>query len=110
MSKANAFNIDELSYNDHGLIPAIIQDYITKEVLMMAYMNKESLQKTIELSQTWFFSRSRNALWHKGETSGNIQKVKNIFYDCDNDTLLIQVHPSGPACHTGHTSCFHRKI
>ncbi|QSZ27019.1 bifunctional phosphoribosyl-AMP cyclohydrolase/phosphoribosyl-ATP diphosphatase HisIE [Aceticella autotrophica] len=99
-----------LKFDERGLIPAIIQDCKTKEVLMMAYMNEESLKLTLEKGETFFFSRSRKKLWHKGETSGNIQKVKKISYDCDEDTLLIEVEAAGPACHTGHISCFYRDI
>jgi phosphoribosyl-ATP pyrophosphohydrolase/phosphoribosyl-AMP cyclohydrolase len=91
------------------LIPAIIQDRSTKKVLMLAYMNEESLQKTIETGYTWFFSRSRNQLWNKGETSGHVQKVISITGDCDDDTLLIEVEQTGPACHTGHESCFYQE-
>jgi len=93
-----------------GLIPAIIQDSHTKDVLMLAYMNAESLQKTLETRETWFWSRSRQELWHKGATSGNVQRVSEIRYDCDADTLLVLVEPAGPACHTGATSCFYRKV
>ncbi len=93
-----------------GLIPAIVQDASTKEVLMLAYMNAESLQKTLESGETWFWSRSRQELWHKGGTSGNIQSVVEIRYDCDADTLLVLVEPAGPACHTGAVSCFFRKL
>lgn len=96
---------DELRFNDDGLIPAI-QDAASKEVLTLAYMNKESYEKTLETKETWFYSRSRQALWHKGETSGNTQAVKGIRYDCDQDALLVLVEPSGPACHTGSYSCF----
>jgi phosphoribosyl-ATP pyrophosphohydrolase/phosphoribosyl-AMP cyclohydrolase len=102
--------LENLKFDDKGLLPAIVQDVSTKDVLMMAYVNKESLQKTLETGNTWFFSRSRQKLWKKGETSGNIQLVKEIKYDCDNDTLLILVEPAGPACHTGETTCFHRNI
>ncbi|HLS20604.1 MAG TPA: bifunctional phosphoribosyl-AMP cyclohydrolase/phosphoribosyl-ATP diphosphatase HisIE [Bacillota bacterium] len=98
--------IKQLTWQSDGLIPAIVQDYETKQVLMLAYMNKQSLAKTIETKETWFFSRSRNELWHKGATSGNRQTVKQILYDCDGDSLLIFVKPKGPACHTGETSCF----
>ena len=94
----------------NGLIPAIVQDISTKDVLMMAYMNAESLQKTLETGETWFWSRSRQELWHKGGISGNVQKVVEIRYDCDADTLLVLVNPAGPACHTGAVSCFYRKI
>jgi phosphoribosyl-AMP cyclohydrolase / phosphoribosyl-ATP pyrophosphohydrolase len=92
----------------NGLIPAIVQDASTKDVLMLAYMNPESLQKTIETGETWFWSRSRQELWHKGATSGNTQKVVEIRYDCDGDTLLVLVEPAGPACHTGKMTCFYR--
>ncbi|MDE3282396.1 MULTISPECIES: phosphoribosyl-AMP cyclohydrolase [Lacticaseibacillus] len=91
-----------------GLITTVIQDAQTKQVLMVAYMNAESFEKTLATGETWFWSRSRQKLWHKGETSGNIQKVQSIAVDCDADTLLISVLPAGPACHTGHTSCFYR--
>jgi phosphoribosyl-ATP pyrophosphohydrolase/phosphoribosyl-AMP cyclohydrolase len=101
-----AFNIDSLTFDAEGLIPAIVQDIQSKAVLMMAYMNRDSLEKTIETKQTWFWSRSRNELWHKGATSGNVQFVKELRYDCDQDTLLILVEPQGPACHNGTYSCF----
>ncbi|WLV79281.1 phosphoribosyl-AMP cyclohydrolase [Lacticaseibacillus parahuelsenbergensis] len=91
-----------------GLITTVIQDARTQQVLMVAYMNTESFEKTLATGETWFWSRSRQMLWHKGETSGNIQKVQSIAVDCDADTLLILVLPAGPACHTGHTSCFYR--
>ncbi len=100
----------QLRFDTNGLIPAVIQNSATKEVLMLAYMNPESLQKTLESGETWFWSRSRQELWHKGGTSGNLQKVVEIRYDCDADTLLVLVEPAGPACHTGETSCFYRKI
>ena len=103
-------NLEDLSFDSNGLITAVIQDVSTKEILMVAYMNEESLHKTIETGQTWFFSRSRNELWHKGETSGNFQHVKGIRYDCDGDALLIEVEPLGPSCHTGERSCFYRSI
>jgi len=99
---------DEIKYDASGLIPAIVQDADTLEVLMLAYMNAESLQLTIETGETWFWSRSRRELWHKGATSGNIQSVVEIRVDCDEDTLLILVHPAGAACHTGNRSCFYR--
>ena len=92
-----------------GLITTVVQDATTKQVLMVAYMNAESLEKTMTTGETWFWSRSRNMLWHKGETSGNNQTVQAIAVDCDADTLLITVNPAGPACHTGHTSCFYRQ-
>ena len=95
-----------VKFNEQGLIAAVIQDAQSKEVLTVAYMNAESLQKTIETNETWFFSRSRNELWHKGTTSGNTQKVVSIKADCDQDALVIEVVPAGPACHNGTTSCF----
>lgn len=97
-----------LSFNDQGLIPAIIQDSQTRQVLMMAWMNNISLQQTIEQGETVFWSRSRQELWRKGATSGNTQRVIDIRVDCDGDTLLILVEPAGPACHTGRVSCFYR--
>lgn len=99
-------DIEQLTFDANGLIPAIVQDDRTGEVLMLAYMNKESIEKTLETNETWFYSRSRQELWNKGATSGNRQSVKRISVDCDQDTLLIQVAPQGPACHTGETSCF----
>lgn len=101
-------NVENLTFNEAGLIPAIVQDATSQQVLMMAWMNKESLRRTLSSGQTWFWSRSRQALWHKGATSGNIQNVRKIYYDCDGDTLLIEVDVAGPACHTGSTSCFFR--
>jgi phosphoribosyl-ATP pyrophosphohydrolase/phosphoribosyl-AMP cyclohydrolase len=97
-----------LKFDSNGLIPAVVQDAATKDVLMVAWMNADSLQKTIESGETWFWSRSRGELWHKGETSGSIQKIIEIRYDCDGDTLLVLVEPAGPACHTGAVSCFYR--
>jgi phosphoribosyl-ATP pyrophosphohydrolase/phosphoribosyl-AMP cyclohydrolase len=97
---------ETLKFDENGLIPAVVQDYQSKEVLTVAYMNKTSLEKTVEIGETVFFSRSRNELWHKGETSGNTQKVKSIRYDCDQDALVVLVEPNGPACHTGNYSCF----
>ncbi|WP_459480840.1 phosphoribosyl-AMP cyclohydrolase [Clostridium saccharoperbutylacetonicum] len=94
----------------NGLVPTIVQDYKTKEVLMLAYMSKESLRKTFEGETTWFYSRSRNELWNKGATSGHFQYVKEIRIDCDNDTLLILVEQKGAACHTGEKSCFYRTL
>ncbi len=102
--------IKTIKWDDNGLIPAIVQDAKTKDVLMMAYMNSDSLDKTIEIGETVFWSRSRQAYWRKGETSGNIQKVVDIRIDCDADTLLILVEPAGPACHTGETHCFYRTL
>ena len=103
--------IPELKYDDQGLIPAIIQDINSNDVLMMAYMNKTSLEKTIKTGRTCFWSRSRQKYWVKGETSGNVQLVKEILYDCDEDTLLIKVEQVGKgACHTGNRTCFYRNI
>ncbi|MGI6590571.1 MAG: phosphoribosyl-AMP cyclohydrolase [Eggerthellaceae bacterium] len=98
----------DVTFNDRGLVPCIVQDADTREVLMMAWMNEESLRLTVEQRTTWFWSRSRQRLWHKGEESGNVQQLAELRYDCDADTLLALVHPAGPACHTGHTSCFYR--
>ena len=95
-----------LKYDSQGLIPAIVQDAVTKEVLTLAYMNEESYQKSIETGETWFYSRSRQELWHKGETSGHTQSIQSISYDCDQDALVVSVNPTGPACHNGTTSCF----
>ncbi len=102
--------INELKFDERGLIPAIVQEKATGEVLMLAYMNKESLIRTMESGATWFFSRSRNRLWNKGETSGNIQKVLDIRLDCDMDTLLVLVDQRGFACHRGYKSCFFRTL
>ena len=102
--------IEDIKYDEKGLVPAIIQDVKTNEVLMLAYMNKESLAKTIASGQTWFYSRSRKELWNKGATSGNVQNVVDVFYDCDQDALLIKVEQNGVACHTGEYSCFYRKL
>jgi phosphoribosyl-AMP cyclohydrolase len=98
-----------LKFDSNGLIPAIIQDAATNELLMMAWMNRDSLAKTIETGQTYFFSRSRNKLWLKGETSGHIQNVKSVAVDCDQDVLLIKVEQIGAACHEGFYSCFFRE-
>jgi phosphoribosyl-AMP cyclohydrolase len=100
----------DLKFDERGLIPAIIQDWKSNEVLMMAYMNAESIRKTVETGLTWFWSRSRQKFWQKGETSGHIQRVKEILYDCDQDTLLIKVEQQGPACHTGSRCCFFRSF
>ncbi len=101
---------DGLKFDEKGLIPAVIQDWKSGEVLMVAYMNSASVRKTVETGLTWFWSRSRQKFWQKGETSGNIQRVKEILYDCDQDTLLIKVEQTGPACHTGNRSCFFRSF
>lgn len=102
--------MDELKFNNDGLIPCIVQDAQTGEVLMMAWMNRESLERTLAERTTWFWSRSRQELWHKGETSGNTQELVSLHYDCDGDALLAKVIPAGPACHTGHTTCFYRSL
>ena len=99
----------ELTWNEQGLLPAIVQDASTGQVLTLAYMNEESLRLTMETGETWFWSRSRGELWHKGATSGNRQQVVEIRADCDADTLLLRVRPAGPACHTGEQSCFYRR-
>ena len=99
-----------LNYNEQGLIPAIVQDDESGEILMMAWMNADSLRLTLEAGEAHFWSRSRQTLWHKGETSGNVQKVQEIWVDCDADTLLLRVNPAGPACHTGEQSCFFRRL
>jgi phosphoribosyl-ATP pyrophosphohydrolase/phosphoribosyl-AMP cyclohydrolase len=101
-----SINLDEVKFDEHGLVPAIVQNAKTREVLTLAYMNQESLARTIETGQTWFWSRSRNELWHKGETSGNTQQVVSLALDCDRDAIVVLVEPAGPACHTGATSCF----
>ncbi|MDO4183587.1 MAG: phosphoribosyl-AMP cyclohydrolase [Coriobacteriia bacterium] len=101
-------DISQLRFNDQGLIPCIVQDAATKDVLMMAWMNAESVRLTLDQRTTWFFSRSRGQLWHKGETSGNTQQLVDLRYDCDEDCLLALVTPAGPACHTGETTCFYR--
>ncbi len=101
---------DNLKYDEKGLIPAVIQDWKTNEILMVAWMNSESLKRTVETRLTWFWSRSRQKFWQKGETSGNVQRVKDILYDCDQDTLLVKVEQTGPACHTGARSCFFRSF
>jgi phosphoribosyl-ATP pyrophosphohydrolase/phosphoribosyl-AMP cyclohydrolase len=103
-------DIKNLKYDSNGLIPAVIQDWKNGDVLMLAYMNEEALRKTIETGYTHFWSRSRGKLWKKGETSGNEQLVKEISYDCDNDTLLVKVEQKGVACHTGNRTCFYSKL
>ncbi len=100
----------EIHYDARGLVPAIVQDADTGQVLMLAYMNAEALQATLRTGQTYFWSRSRQELWHKGATSGNIQQVVSLSVDCDADTLLVRVHPAGPACHTGNITCFYRPL
>lgn len=103
--------LPEIKYDEKGLVPAIVQDTKNNEVLMLAYMDKSALEKTVKTGKTHFWSRSRQRYWMKGETSGNIQTVKEILYDCDEDTLLIKVEQTGSgACHTGNRTCFYRKI
>ncbi|NOZ27676.1 MAG: bifunctional phosphoribosyl-AMP cyclohydrolase/phosphoribosyl-ATP diphosphatase HisIE [Chloroflexi bacterium] len=103
-------DVDEVRFDGRGLVPAIVQDADTGEVLMLAYMNAESLRLTFETGETWFWSRSRRELWHKGATSGNVQRVVDVRLDCDGDTVLVRVRPAGPACHTGARSCFFRRL
>jgi len=102
--------IEELKWGSAGLIPAVVQDATSGEVLTVAYVNRESLAKTLEIGETVFYSRSRQCLWHKGETSGNTQKVVSIITDCDQDAIVIRVNPKGPACHTGARSCFNDEV
>ena len=109
MTQNQTIPVEAIIYEDRGLVPAIVQDYLDGTVLMMAWMNRESLQKTLDTGETWFWSRSRQELWHKGATSGHLQIVKSIRYDCDSDCLLVSVEQMGEiACHTGERSCFHR--
>lgn len=103
-------NLEDVVFDEKGLVPAIVQDAISKEVLTLAYMNKESLKKSLETKETWFYSRSRQELWHKGETSGNTQKIVGMRYDCDGDALVVEVEINGPACHTGKYSCFNKEL
>jgi phosphoribosyl-ATP pyrophosphohydrolase/phosphoribosyl-AMP cyclohydrolase len=100
----------ELRFDERGLIPAIVQDAGSGDILMLAYMNADSLRRTLESGQVWFYSRSRQELWHKGATSGNVLALREIWYDCDEDALLVKVDPAGPACHTGERSCFFRRL
>ena len=106
MSQPPTASLQALKYDDSGLLTAVVQDAATREVLMVAWMNAEALQRTQASGQAWFWSRSRRALWHKGATSGNVLRVLEIRADCDQDTLLLLVAPAGPACHTGARSCF----
>lgn len=103
-------NVSSLKFNDHGLLPAIAQDAETGAVLMLAWMNHEAVRLTQQTGEAWFWSRSRKALWHKGATSGHVLRVREIYLDCDGDTLLLKVNPAGPACHTGERSCFYRRF
>ncbi len=100
----------KIKFNGEGMVPAIAQDQKTGEVLMLAYMNREALERTVKEKKAWYWSRSRNKFWMKGEQSGHIQTVKEIYYDCDIDAILLKVDQTGPACHTGNRSCFYRKI
>ena len=100
-------SIDDIAFNDDGLVPAVVQDADTGRVLTVAWMNRDSLEKTLETGQTWFWSRSRQELWNKGATSGNTQEVAGIATDCDSDAIVVSVIPAGPACHTGESTCFH---
>jgi len=102
--------IKELKFDERGLIPVVVQEVSTREVLMLAYANEEAILKTIETGNAHYYSRSRKKLWMKGETSGNVQKVKEILYDCDEDALIYLVEQKGPACHTGNKTCFYRKL
>jgi phosphoribosyl-AMP cyclohydrolase len=99
-----------LVYDDRGLITAVVQDEGSRDVLMVAWMNEEAVRRTLDSGRTWFFSRSRKELWRKGDTSGNVQHVREVRYDCDGDTLLVTVHQEGPACHTGQRTCFYRTL
>jgi phosphoribosyl-ATP pyrophosphohydrolase/phosphoribosyl-AMP cyclohydrolase len=99
--------VEEIAFDDRGLVPCVVQDWRTGEVLTLAYMNEEALARTRESGETWFWSRSRGELWHKGETSGNVQRVRALRWDCDADAVLALVEPAGPACHTGERTCFH---
>ena len=103
-------SLEDVRFDEKGLIPAIVQDAATKEVLTLAYMNRTSLEKSIESGETWFYSRSRQELWHKGATSGNTQKIVSMKLDCDGDAIVVQVNPAGPACHTGEVSCFNESL
>ncbi|MEH7383017.1 bifunctional phosphoribosyl-AMP cyclohydrolase/phosphoribosyl-ATP diphosphatase HisIE [Bacillus sp. JJ1533] len=103
-------NTPDIKFDEKGLAPAIVQDAVSKEVLTLAYMNEESLRKSIDTRETWFYSRSRQELWHKGETSGNTQKIVDLKYDCDKDAILVLVEPAGPACHTGKYTCFNESL
>mgnify|MGYP006185354321 CR=1 FL=1 len=101
---------DEITFDERGLAPAIVQDAKTGEVLMLAWVNEEAVRRTLDSKTTWFWSRSRNEYWNKGATSGNLQHVKEVRYDCDADAILMLVDPDGPACHTGEVSCFYRSM
>ena len=110
LSPLAALDLSGIKYDAAGLVAAIVQDAVSKEVLMLAYMNEESLSLSLQSGETWFWSRSRGELWHKGATSGHTQRIRSISYDCDGDALLVLVDQSGPACHTGKYSCFHNRL
>ena len=101
--------MEGLNFDEKALIPAIVQDDETNQVLMLGYMNKEALEKTLEGPDVWFYSRSRQEMWHKGETSGNYLKVRSVMKDCENNSLLVRAKPMGPTCHTGNVTCFYRE-
>jgi phosphoribosyl-AMP cyclohydrolase len=103
-------NPEDLTFDDRGLLPAIVQDARTKDVLMLAWVDAEAVKRTLDSGTTWFWSRSRREYWNKGATSGNVQKVIEVRYDCDEDAILMLVDPAGPACHTGETTCFYRSF
>jgi phosphoribosyl-ATP pyrophosphohydrolase/phosphoribosyl-AMP cyclohydrolase len=102
--------IKKINFDEKGLIPAVVQDAATGEVLMLGFMNEESLRRTMKSKEIWFYSRSRQELWHKGSTSGNIIKLKGIKYNCENNSLLVTGTPTGPVCHTGNKTCFYREL
>jgi len=103
-------NTEDIKFDDKGLVPAIVQDADTGDVLMLGYMNKEALEKTLTGEDVWFYSRGRQEMWHKGATSGNYLKVQKVWQDCDNDTILVKANPMGPTCHTGNTTCFFEEL
>jgi phosphoribosyl-AMP cyclohydrolase len=103
-------SLADLRFDDRGLVPAVVQDAGNGEVLMVAWMNEEAVRRTMDEGRTWFWSRSRGELWRKGDTSGHVQHVREVRYDCDGDTLLVRVDQEGPACHTGQRSCFYRRL
>jgi len=102
--------LEKIHFDERGLVPAVVQDHETGEILMLAYMNAESLARTLQTGETWFWSRSREELWHKGATSGNLQRVVELRLDCDGDSIVVRVEVAGPACHTGERSCFFRAV
>lgn len=110
MTERMVSSVADLGYDERGLITAVVQDEATGDVLMVAWMNEEAVRRTLEEGRTVFWSRSRGELWRKGDTSGNVQHVREVRYDCDADTLLVRVHADGPACHTGRRSCFYRRL